>query len=141
MSLKNLIVKNFMIKIENSPTVNSRQMLKEAIDQMDKYKLGIVSIIDEDKKLISVITDGDLRRALIKNQKPLSAILVDDAVKYSAQNPLTINEDKTLIESIILMNEKQIWDLPVLNNDNKLTGLLHLHTAIKNYIEAISNEW
>ena len=131
MSLKNLIVKNFMIKIENSPTVNSRQMLKEAIDQMDKYKLGIVSIIDEDKKLISVITDGDLRRALIKNQKPLSAILVDDAVKYSAQNPLTINEDKTLIESIILMNEKQIWDLPVLDSDGKLKGLLHLHPALK----------
>ena len=41
-----------------------------------------------------------------------------------------------LEELFTALNEKQIWDLPVVNKENKLIGLLHLHTAIKNYIEA-----
>tara|TARA_Y100000992_G_scaffold159738_1_gene106931 strand:- start:60 stop:473 length:414 start_codon:yes stop_codon:yes gene_type:complete len=136
MSLENLIVKNYMIKIGNFPVVKSNQILKEAVDLMDEYKLGIVSIVDNNFKLLGVITDGDLRRAILRSQKPLSAILVDDVIDYSVQNPLIISDDDLLIESIKLMNKKQIWDLPVLNVNKKLIGLLHLHTAIKNYLES-----
>ena len=136
MSLENLIVKNYMIKIGNFPVVKSNQILKEAVDLMDEYKLGIVSIVDNNFKLLGVITDGDLRRAILRSQKPLSAILVDDVIDYSVQNPLIISDDDLLIESIKLMNKKQIWDLPVLNGNKKLIGLLHLHTAIKNYLES-----
>ena len=103
---------------------------------MDEYKLGIVSIVDNNFKLLGVITDGDLRRAILRSQKPLSAILVDDVIDYSVQNPLIISGDDLLIESIKLMNKKQIWDLPVLNVNKKLIGLLHLHTAIKNYLDS-----
>ena len=125
-----------MIKIGNFPVVKSNQILKEAVDLMDEYKLGIVSIVDNNFKLLGVITDGDLRRAILRSQKPLSAILVDDVIDYSVQNPLIISDDDLLIESIKLMNKKQIWDLPVLNVNKKLIGLLHLHTAIKNYLES-----
>ena len=47
MSLENLIVKNYMIKLGNFPIIKSNQILKEAVDQMDKYKLGIVCIIND----------------------------------------------------------------------------------------------
>ena len=125
-----------MIKLGNFPVVKFNQILKEAVDDMDEYKLGIVSIVDNNFKLMGVITDGDLRRAILRSQKPLSAILVDDVIDYSVQNPLIISDDDLLIESIKLMNKKQIWDLPVLNVNKKLIGLLHLHTAIKNYLES-----
>lgn len=134
MSLKNLIVKDFMIIIQKSPTIKSNQILKEAIDQMDKYKLGIVSVIDNNNKLTGVITDGDLRRTLLRTQKPLAALLVDDVIKHIIKNPLTILETDLLIDSINLMNQRKIWDLPVLNKKNDLVGLLHLHTAIENYL-------
>ena len=136
MNLENLIVKNYMIKLGNFPVVKFNQILKEAVDDMDEYKLGIVSIVDNNFKLMGVITDGDLRRAILRNQKTLSAMLVDDVLDYCVKNPLVISEDDLLIESIKLMNKKQIWDLPVLNKNRELVGLLHLHTAIKNYIEA-----
>lgn len=139
MSLENLIVKNFMIKVGNFPVVKSDKILKEAVDFMDDYKLGIVCIIDHSFKLLGVITDGDLRRVILRSQKPLSAMLVDDVIDYSVKNPLIISENDSLIESIKLMNEKQIWDLPVLNKNKELIGLLHLHTAIKNYIEKNDN--
>ena len=135
MSLENLIVKNCMINIGYFPVVKFNQILKEAVDYMDEYKLGIISIVDNNFKLLGVITDGDLRRAILRSQKPLSAMLIDDVIDYSVKNPLVISEDDLLIDSIKLMNEKQIWDLPVLNKNKELIGLLHLHSAIKNYIE------
>ena len=140
MSFKKLLVKNFMIKLPDCPIINASQILKVAIEKMDEHRLGIINILDNDNNLKGIITDGDLRRILLRNQKPLSAILVDDAIKFCISNPLTTNEDQSLIDSINLMNSRQIWDLPVLGSDNNLVGLLHLHTAIKNYIDALENE-
>ena len=57
-------------------------------------------------------------------------MLVDDVIDYSVKNPLVISEDDLLIDSIKLMNEKQIWDLPVLNKNKELIGVLHLHQTI-----------
>ena len=59
-----------MIDINSSPVVKSQQILKEAINQMETHKIGIVNVIDENFKLIGVITDGDLRRTLLKEQNP-----------------------------------------------------------------------
>ena len=134
MSLKKILVKNSMIGIENCPTVQLGDFLKIAIDQMDSFKLGIVCIIDNKKKLHGIITDGDFRRSLLRNQKPLSAILVDDAINFAIKSPSIISENDLLIDAINKMNEKQIWDLPIINSDNEFCGLLHLHTAIINYL-------
>lgn len=134
MNLNNLIVKDCMIDINSSPVVKSQQILKEAINQMETHKIGIVNVIDENFKLIGVITDGDLRRTLLREQKPLAALLIEDVDKYIKRSPLTIFDNDLLINSINLMNEKKIWDLPVINDQNNLVGLLHLHTAIKKYL-------
>ena len=134
MNLNNLIVKDCMIDINSSPVVKSQQILKEAINQMETHKIGIVNVIDENFKLIGVITDGDLRRTLLREQKPLAALLIEDVDKYIKISPLTIFVNVLLINSINLMNEKKIWDLPVINDQNNLVGLLHLHTAIKKYL-------
>ena len=82
MNLNNLIVKDCMIDINSSPVVKSQQILKEAINQMETHKIGIVNVIDENFKLIGVITDGDLRRTLLREQKPLAALLIEDVDKY-----------------------------------------------------------
>ena len=134
MNLNNLTVKDCMIDINSSPVVKSQQILKEAINQMETHKIGIVNVIDENFKLIGVITDGDLRRTLLREQKPLAALLIEDVDKYIKRSPLTIFDNDLLINSINLMNEKKIWDLPVINDQNNLVGLLHLHTAIKKYL-------
>ena len=134
MNLNNLTVKDCMIDINSSPVVKSQQILKEAINQMETHKIGIVNVIDENFKIIGVITDGDLRRTLLREQKPLAALLIEDVDKYIKRSPLTIFDNDLLINSINLMNEKKIWDLPVINDQNNLVGLLHLHTAIKKYL-------
>ena len=126
-----IIVKDVMLSLDQIPIVLDNFFLKESLEVMDKFRLGIVCIIDTKDKLKGVLTDGDMRRTLLKVQKPLASILVDDVSKYSITSPVSIELDASLSSAINIMGQKQIWDLPVTNLENKLVGLLHLHAAIK----------
>lgn len=121
------------LKIGEFPIMKEDSMLKEAIDSMDQYKLGVAALIDDNLNLKGIITDGDIRRSLIKIQKPLSHALVDDAINYSKKNPKFISSSMNLFNAVKYMNDQKIWDLPVLK-DEKLIGLLHLHSAINKLI-------
>ena len=131
MTNKPININQVMLKMNEIPLVKSNAILKEAVEQMNDYNLGIVCIIDDDDKLVGVITDGDIRRKLLKVQKPFSALLIDDAIDHSIKNPIIINANDTLKNSVEIMGEKQIWDLPVVNEKGILVGLLHLHPAVK----------
>ena len=122
-----------MITPEKFAQVNPNEFLKEALDKMTDSKLGIVCIV-EDNLLKGVITDGDIRRKLLNVQKPFSAFFTDYAIDHSISKPITCSENDTLKFAIELMEEKQIWDLPVLDDNGLLVGLLHLHAAIKHFI-------
>lgn len=128
-------VKDVMIEIGKFPAVSEKTILKEALTEMGEANLGLVCIINQKKELLGLITDGDLRRKLLKVQKPFSAFFIDDALIHSKQNPITCNSEDNLNEVVQLMGEKQIWDLPVVRKNNQLVGLLHLHPAVKKILE------
>tara|TARA_X000000368_G_scaffold418395_1_gene417883 strand:+ start:201 stop:611 length:411 start_codon:yes stop_codon:yes gene_type:complete len=129
----NMKVKDVMIKPDKFGRVNPDEFLKVALDKMTDSKLGIVCIV-EDEFLKGVITDGDIRRKLLGEQKPFSAFFSDYVINHAISNPITCKEEDSLKHAIELMEEKQIWDLPVINDNRKLVGLLHLHAAIKHFI-------
>tara|TARA_B100000029_G_C17259166_1_gene845646 strand:- start:74 stop:481 length:408 start_codon:yes stop_codon:yes gene_type:complete len=128
-------IDKIMLKINEFPVINENSILKEALEEMNKYNLGIVCIINNQNKLLGVITDGDIRRKLLKVQKPFSALLVDDALIYSIKKPITVKSDDTLQKCVEIMGRKQIWDLPVINANENLVGLLHLHPAVKELLK------
>ena len=126
-------VKDVMIEMGSFPAVDKRVILKEALTEMGNANLGLVCIINDKSELLGLITDGDLRRKLLKVQKPFSAFFIDDAIVHANNRPIICNPQDNLKEIVRLMGEKQIWDLPVVNN-NKLVGLLHLHPAVQKLI-------
>jgi arabinose-5-phosphate isomerase len=113
------------------PVVRERMIFKEALEEMGRARLGIACIVDSDMKLLGILTDGDVRRKLLKVQKPLSAFFIDDAIEHSIRRPLTTRPDDTLRNAVLLMESKQVWDLPVVDGDGRLVGLLHLHPAVQ----------
>ena len=127
---KNILVSDIMLNSGDFPTVKGDTILKEALEKMDSFRLGIVCVVDNNGELLGVITDGDVRRKLLSVQKPLPAFFVDDAINQAIKNPVTISSEVSLFEGVLLMEENQIWDLPVVD-DGKLVGLMHLHAAIK----------
>ena len=128
---ESMLVIDVMLSLNRFPVIREKVILKEALEEMGRNRLGIVCIINKEKKLLGVLTDGDLRRKLLKVQKPFSAFFIDDALDHSILSPITAEPDQTLWQAIEKMEEKQVWDLPVVDRSGILVGLLHLHPAVK----------
>jgi DeoR family transcriptional regulator, catabolite repression regulator len=124
-------VKDVMLPLDRFPVVGKTIMLKEALDVMNNLRLGIACIVDNENKLLGILTDGDIRRKLIKVQKPLSAFFVDDALDHAIHSPITSKPDDTLEEAVEIMEAKKIWDLPVVDDQGILIGMLHLHPVVE----------
>ncbi|MBT4938294.1 MAG: CBS domain-containing protein [Rhodospirillaceae bacterium] len=121
-----------MLSLDRVPVLPPTTLLKQALEEMNKFRLGVVCVTDEDEKLIGIFTDGDVRRLLLKSQKPFAALFVDDIIVHATSSFTSINDTASLSEAVVLMEKKEIWDLPVIaEGDGKFLGLLHLHPAIK----------
>lgn len=128
---KTVLVSDVMMSFDCMPVIQENVILKEALEGMGYARLGIACIVDGGNKLLGILTDGDIRRKLLKIQKPFSAFFVDDALDHAILTPVTIGPDETLARAVELMEQKQIWDLPVVDDKSLLVGLLHLHPAVQ----------
>lgn len=126
-------VKDCMLPLSNFPIVNPKTILKEVLVEMGSKRIGLVCIVDNENKFKGIFTDGDVRRLLLKNQRPFSYFFIDDIIDHANLNPVIIKPELELSDAIKLMEEKGIWDLPVVIN-GELLGLLHLHNAISKLI-------
>ena len=126
-----MLVSEVMIPLDQMAVIGKSVIMKEALEEMGRSHLGIACIVDDKNKLLGILTDGDIRRKLLKVQKPFSALLVDDALEHAIRSPVTILPNDKLVHAIGLMGQKKIWDLPVVDEQGTLVGLLHLHPAIQ----------
>jgi arabinose-5-phosphate isomerase len=118
-----------MKKLDQIPVLSEKSSLKKALDLMSEKKLGIACFIDSTGVLKGLLTDGDLRRLLLTKQSPLPALLISDGISFGNRNPTTAQADDEIAQLQAVMNQKQIWDLPIVDSENKLLGLLHRHDA------------
>ena len=118
-----------MMPIGAFPVIAEQTILKEALEEMDNFRLGVACVVNNEGHLLGILTDGDIRRKLLSVQKPLSAFFIDDAIEHAIVNPIVISPSHSLYEAVVLMDKKRVWDLPVVDN-NKLVGLLHLHPVV-----------
>jgi arabinose-5-phosphate isomerase len=126
-----LLVSDVMLPPDRFPVVGETVLFKEALEEMGRRRLGIVCITGTDAKLLGILTDGDIRRMLLRVQKPFSAFFVDDALDHAVKAPMTVSPAHTLRQAVRMMDEKRIWDLPVVDGQGHLLGLLHLHPAVE----------
>ena len=73
-------IKDVMLSLDFFPVVSEKIILKEALEEMSNKKLGIACVVDNNFKLLGIITDGDIRRKILSIQKPLSSIFIDDCI-------------------------------------------------------------
>ena len=117
-----LKVKDVM-RSENLPIVRWNASLKQAIDTMTHGKLGTVLIVDKDGVLDAILSDGDLRRALMREDFDLN----DAAIKYATLKPKELNDKEMLaIDALALIERYKIQLLAVVENGLPV-GVLHIH--------------
>lgn len=126
-----LLVSDVMMSLDLVPVIGETVIFKEALEEMGRKHLGIACIVNAENSLLGILTDGDVRRMLLRVQKPFSAFFVDDALDHSIRSPFTIAPSDTLAHAVRMMDDKHVWDLPVVSSDGTLVGLLHLHPAVE----------
>lgn len=130
-----MLVREIMLPLDRFPVIRETTIFKVALEEMGRSGLGIACIVDVSNKLLGILTDGDIRRSLLKVQKPFSAFFIDDAIDHAIKLPVTSFPNDTLIHAVEIMEKKQVWDLPVVNEQGILVGLMHLHPAVKFLLE------
>ena len=107
--------------------IKSDDSMKTAIKVISAESLGIAMVINENGKLLGTITDGDIRRALIRNCK------MDENVSNIMHKDPIIASDKDDREALLLMmQEKSILQVPILDTDGRIVGLETLHHLLEN---------
>ncbi|MEI6947546.1 KpsF/GutQ family sugar-phosphate isomerase [Paraflavisolibacter sp. H34] len=108
------------------PRVTGSQSLKEVIVEMTRKRLGVTAVVDEGEKLQGIITDGDLRRMLEKEDlKPITAKDIMTA------NPKTISPGEMAVDALDVMRSHEISQLAVTEDDGTYLGIIHLHDLVK----------
>ena len=105
---------------ENLPFVTPEMPLSEAIEIVTNGKLG-VGIVVENEQLVGIITDGDIRRAM---QRLGQAFFNTPVADIMARQPKTISRNARIVDAGEMMNHHSIHSLIVLDDDNKVCGVI-----------------
>ena len=126
---KQLFVKvDDLLRKENLPVVSRETKLKDAILVMSEGRLGSVIITDKDDKVIALLSDGDLRRALMNENFSMDC-KVDE---IATMNPKRLkNKELLASDALQLIEGFKIQLLIVTDENDKLVGVLHIHDLIE----------
>jgi arabinose-5-phosphate isomerase len=125
---KKLFVKiKDLMRTDSLPLIDTKTSLKEAVVAMSEGKLGTVLIVDESDQFVAILSDGDLRRALMSKDFSLEHLAID----YASKNPKShANTELLASDALEIIENDRIQVLPITNKDNNIIGVLHIHDLI-----------
>ena len=116
-----------LMRTDKLPIISTDTTLKDAIVIMSEGKLGHILIVDENEKFVALLSDGDLRRALMKKDFSIDEL----AITYANKKPTSYTDTNLLAsEALEIIEEGKIQLLPITTAENKIIGLLHIHDLI-----------
>ncbi len=126
---KRLFVKvKDLMQTENLPLITPQTKRKEAIIVMSEGRMGNVLIVDEKGILVAILSDGDLRRALMREDFTMDTL----ALSYATKHPKTLNNANVLAsEALALIESYKIQLLAITNSAGTLEGVLHIHQLVE----------
>lgn len=108
------------------PLCLAKTPLAEALAIQDKGGFGAVVIVDENKKLTGIFTDGDVRRLISTGNLHLEALVGD----CMAKKPRYAYKDHSAAELMDIMEKKAITVVPVVDEAAKVVGIVHMHDIL-----------
>lgn len=125
-----LTVEDIMHSGTENPLVKADISVQDALFVITDKGLGAVSVIDDDNKMLGVLTDGDIRRGLSKGvdflKRPVTELMT--------ASPKTITKEKLAAQALHIMESnrpKPITVLPVVDAENHVIGLLHMTDLVR----------
>lgn len=109
----------------HSILLHQSSTIRDAMRSLDQGSLRICLLVNEHNQLLGTVTDGDIRRALLRDAN------MDDAVSLVMNtNPITTEQDSSREQRLQLMNQHDLTAIPIVDAANKVVGLETLHQAM-----------
>jgi arabinose-5-phosphate isomerase len=105
------------------PIVNLNENISNILLEMTSKHLGCAAVIDDNKKLIGIITDGDLRRHLNDDKNFMDLKAKDIMTK----DPYNMKEEDLVISAKEFMHDKKITSIFITNDNKNIKGIVHIH--------------
>ncbi len=121
-------VKDLMHTGDALPFVSPDMPMLKATVEISSKRLGVTIVADSDKRILGIITDGDLRRGIEKWGK---AFFDMNAGEVMTKNPKTISEDELAVKALSIMEKHSITSIVVPDDNGKAVGIIHLHDILK----------
>ena len=121
-----LTVADVMHTGDQVPSVAEKATFKDLLVEMTRKRLGCAAIADDNRCVLGVFTDGDLRRQ-IESRRDLFALHADDVM---TRNPKTVKSDELAVTALAQMEDAKITVLLVVNDTGCLEGVLHMHDIL-----------
>jgi arabinose-5-phosphate isomerase len=127
------IGKKLLLRVEellhtNIPIVYENDKMETAIQKMLDINIGGTIVVDQYIKLVGIITDGDLKRILLRNQQNIMSKPVSETM---TKNPKTVTGHSLAVDALNLMEDNNITLLPVVDENQEPIGILQMHDLIK----------
>lgn len=115
-----------MLQGDAIPSVKQGTVVAEAVAVLNRENLGAVLILDDERHISGIITDGDVRRAVAEGKNP-KTVSVDE---FMTTGPVTIPDYMQAVDALSIMQQHEITALPVVGSNGELIGILHLHNLL-----------
>ncbi len=117
---------NDLYLINEKPKVKTDTNLRNVIMEISSKRLGATAVTDDNDNILGIITDGDLRRMLEKNNGDNTT-----ANDIMNSNPKSVTPQTTAVDAYLLMKNHNITQLLVRSEDNKYLGIIHIHDILR----------
>ncbi|MDB0037825.1 CBS domain-containing protein [bacterium] len=124
-------ISDFMIPLSESPVVKFSELsLENVLKTIDSGKIGFALVVDENQKLIGLISNADVRKGILRHLEDLTSI---DIQSFLNQDPTCINESASVLEMLKLIKQSSfpIMYLPVTNGQGHAQGIVTFVNLIK----------
>ncbi len=116
-----------LMRTADLPVIDTETTLKEAVVTMSEGKLGTVLIVDQNGKFTALLSDGDLRRALMSESFSMDHL----AITYATKEPKSYKNTELLAsEALEIIENDRIQLLPITNEAEEIIGVLHIHDLV-----------
>ncbi|MBP9707862.1 MAG: KpsF/GutQ family sugar-phosphate isomerase [Oligoflexales bacterium] len=123
------LVKDVMLDVSSMQLITENEDFFKVITAVTEKNSGVAPVVNSQGELIGCVTDGDLRRALLKYQ---SGALEKSASSLMTQNPATVFDSELTLSALNIMEAKKITSIFVLGKkDKKLLGIIKMHDILR----------
>jgi len=102
---------------------------REVLEELNNNLPGSVCILEE-RRLVGIVTDGDVRRLILRTQDSLPELFMKKVGKFMTRNPRVVSPETSLDGCLKILNKERLWVIPVVDENKMFLGIVHMQDLL-----------